>query len=52
MTLSSFGSKNLERVDNVYLASLMYKLLADKKEDMVAIYKKEDTNAINNVKRN
>ena len=52
MSLSSFGSKKLETVDHVYLASLMYKLLSDNEEDMMIIYRKETTGAIDNVKRN
>ena len=52
MTLSSFGSKQLERVDNVYLASLMYKLLSDNEEDMIIVYKKETADAIDTTKRN
>ena len=52
MSLSSFGSKNLERVDNVYLASLMYKLLSDNEEDMMGLCRKETEDAIDVVKRN
>ena len=35
MALYSFGNKKLEDVENVYLASLMYKLLSDNEEDMM-----------------
>ena len=42
MALYSFGNKKLEDVDNVYLASLMYKLLSDNEEDMMCVYKKEE----------
>ena len=52
MSLSSFGSKNLETVDHVYLARLMYKLLSDNEEDIMIIYKKETTAAIDTVERN
>ena len=52
MTLSGFGSKRLERVDNVYLASLMYKLLSDNEEDMIIVYKKETAAGIDTTKRN
>ena len=52
MSLSSFGSKKIETIDHVYVASLIYKLLSDKEEDMMIIYKKETTGAIDNVKRN
>ena len=52
LSLSSFGSKKLETIDHVYLASLIYKLLSDNEEDMMVIYKKETTGAIDNVKRN
>ena len=51
-TLSSSGSKQLERVDNVYLASLMYKLLSDNEEDMIIVYKKETAAGIDTTKRN
>ena len=51
MTLSSFDSKNLERVESVYLASLMYKLLSDNGEDMMTLYKKT-SGAIDDTKRN
>ena len=52
MSLSSFGSKKLEAVDHVYLASLMNKRLSNNEEDMLIIYKKETTGAIDTVKRN
>ena len=52
MALYSFGNKKLEDVENVYLASLMYKLLSDNEEDMMCVYKKELTNAIDETKRN
>ena len=52
MALYSFGNKKLEDVENVYLASLMYKLLSDNEEDMMCVYKKELTNAIDTTKRN
>ena len=52
MSLSSFGSKKLETIDHVYLASLMYKLLSDNEEDMMTIYKKETTGVIDTTKRN
>ena len=52
MLLKSFGSKLLESVENVYLSSLMYKLLSDNEEDMMINYKKETTDAIDNTKRN
>ena len=52
MSLSSFDLKNLETVDHVYLASLMYKLLSDNEENMMIIYRKETTWAIDNVERN
>ena len=38
MSLSTFGNKNLERVDQCYLASLMYKLLSDNEKDMIIVY--------------
>ena len=40
MALYSFGNKKLEDVENVYQASLMYKLLSDNEEDMMILYKK------------
>ena len=52
MSLSSFGSKNLERVDNVYLASLMYKLLSDNEEGMMIYVEKKQIDGIEVVKRN
>ena len=52
MSLSSFGSKKLETIDHVYLASLMLKLLPDNEEDMMIIYKNQTTGTIDNVKRN
>ena len=52
MSLKSFGSKPLESIENVYLSSLMYKLLSDNEEDMMINYKKETTDAIDNTKRN
>ena len=52
MLLKSSGSKLLESVENVYLSSLMYKLLSDNEEDMMINYKKETTDAIDNTKRN
>ena len=52
MALYSFGNKKLEDVENVYLASLMYKLLIDNEEDMMCVYKKEETPAIEDTKRN
>ena len=52
MILKSFGTKVLETVDHVYISSLMYKLLSDNEEDMMTIYKKETTGAIDNTKRN
>ena len=52
MNLKSFGTKVLETVDNVYISSLMYKLLCDNEEDMKTIYKKETSGAIDNTKRN
>ena len=52
MSLSSFGSKKLETVDHVYLASLIYKFLSDNEEDMMIIFKKETESAIDPVKRN
>ena len=52
MRLSSFGSKKLETVDHVYLASLIYKFLSDNEEDMMIIFKKETESAIDPVKRN
>ena len=52
MALYSFGNKKLEDVENVYLASLMYKLLSDNEEDMMILYKKEEANAIDTTKRN
>ena len=52
MLLKSFGSKLLESVENVYLASLMYKLLSDNEEDMMKNYKKETTAGIDTTKRN
>ena len=52
MLLKSFGSKLLESVENVFLSSLMYKLLSDNEEDMMINYKKETTDAIDNTKRN
>ena len=45
MSLKSFGDKVVEIIDNVYLSSLMYKLLSDNEEDMGINYKK-DTSAI------
>ena len=33
-------TRKLEDVENVYLASLMYKLLSDNEEDMMIVYKK------------
>ena len=52
MILKSFGTKVLETVDHVYISSLMYKLLSDNEEDMMTIYKKETSGAIDNTKRN
>ena len=52
MALYSFGNKKLEDVENVYQASLMYKLLSDNEEDMMVLYKKEETDAIDETKRN
>ena len=52
MSLSSFGSKKLETVDHVYLASLIYKFLSDNEEDMMIFFEKEMENAIDPVKRN
>ena len=52
MSLKSFGSKVLETIDNVYIASLMYKLLSDNEEDMMINYKKEESEAIDTTKRN
>ena len=46
MALYSFGNKKLEDVENVYQASLMYKLLSDNEENMMVVYKKELTNAM------
>ena len=52
MSLKSFGSKLLESIENVYLASLMYKTISDNEEDMMIIYKKETTGGIDTTKRN
>ena len=41
MSLSSFGNKKLEDGENVYLSSLMYKLLSDNEQYMMIFYKKE-----------
>ena len=35
MALYSFGNKKLEDIENVYQASLIYKLLSDNEEDMM-----------------
>ena len=53
MSLKSFGSKVLETIDNVYIASLMYKLLSDNEEDMMIIYRKDsgDGTEIDETKR-
>ena len=53
MSLKSFGSKVLETIDNVYIASLMYKLLSDNEEDMMINYRKDSGNgrAIDTTKR-
>ena len=52
MALYSFGNKKPEDVEKVYQASLIYKLLSDNVEDMMVVYKKELTNAIDTTKRN
>ena len=52
MALYSFVNKKLEDVENVYQASLMYELLSDNEEDMMIVYKKELTSAIDATKRN
>ena len=53
MSLKTFGSKTIESVENVYLSSLMYKLLSDNEEDMITIYKKDTSLAgIDTTKRN
>ena len=51
--MKSFGSKALETIDNVYIASLMYKLLSDNEEDMMINYRKDSGNgrAIDTTKR-
>ena len=51
MILKSFGAKVLETIDHVFLSSLMYKLLSDN-EDLMIIYKKETSGAIDDTKRN
>ena len=52
LTLKSLGSKNDERVENFYGAGLFYRLLADNKEDMTIIYRKEEKRgAIDEMKR-
>ena len=51
MSLSSFGSKKLEHIEQVYLSSLMYKLLSDNEEDMMIIYKKDGFDVVDTTKR-
>ena len=53
ISLKSFGTKVLESIDNVYIASLMYKLLSDNEEDMMINYRKDsgDGTAIDATKR-
>ena len=43
-SLKSFGSKVLETIDNVYIASLMYKLLSDNEEYMMINYRRDSGN--------